>query len=60
MKTQKSREATNPILAMKYPYDFGVSQDDPLVEGYGLNMENNRLLCIASGGEVPLSLLAKF
>lgn len=60
MKTQKSREATNPILAMKYPYDFGVSQDDPQVEGHGLNLDNSSLLCIASGGDVPLSLLANY
>ena len=44
---------------MKFLYDFGISQDDPLVEGFGLDLEGSNLLCIASGGEIPLSLLAK-
>ena len=44
---------------MKFPYDFGISQDDPQVETLGLDLENGTLLCIASGGEIPLSLLAK-
>jgi len=43
---------------MKFPYDFGISQDDPQVEDHALNLENSTLLCIASGGEVPLSILA--
>ena len=43
---------------MKHLYDFGISQDDPQVEAGFLDLENKNLLCIASGGEVPLSLLA--
>ena len=45
---------------MKYLYDFGISQDDPNVEGNVLALDNSNLLCLASGGEVPLSLLANF
>lgn len=45
---------------MKYLYDFGISQDDPNVEGNVLGLDNSNLLCLASGGEVPLSLLANF
>jgi S-adenosylmethionine:diacylglycerol 3-amino-3-carboxypropyl transferase len=45
---------------MRYLYDFGISQDDPNVEGCVLPLENSNLLCVASGGEVPLSLLANF
>lgn len=45
---------------MKYLYDFGISQDDPNVEGSVLPLDKSNLLSIASGGEMPLSLLAKF
>jgi S-adenosylmethionine:diacylglycerol 3-amino-3-carboxypropyl transferase len=45
---------------MKFLYDFGISQDDPHVEASALDPENNNVLCVASGGEVPLSLLAKY
>jgi S-adenosylmethionine:diacylglycerol 3-amino-3-carboxypropyl transferase len=45
---------------MRFLYDFGISQDDPHVEASALALENNTVLCIASGGEVPLSLLAKY
>jgi S-adenosylmethionine-diacylglycerol 3-amino-3-carboxypropyl transferase len=43
---------------MKNLYDFGISQDDPRVETKFLDLTNTNLLCVASGGEVPLSLLA--
>ncbi|MEL0455402.1 DUF3419 family protein [Flavobacteriaceae bacterium SZ-1-7] len=45
---------------MAYLYDFGISQDDPQVEQKALNLENSNLLCIASAGEVPLSILAQY
>ena len=44
---------------MKHPYDFGISQDDFLVEEKALPINSGNLLCVASGGEVPLSLIAK-
>ncbi|PXX28328.1 DUF3419 family protein [Arenibacter sp. ARW7G5Y1] len=44
---------------MKHPYDFGISQDDFLVEEKALPINGGKLLCVASGGEVPLSLIAK-
>lgn len=41
-----------------YLYDFGLSQDDPLSELRVLHLrEGDRVLCIASAGEVPLELL---
>lgn len=41
-------------------YDFGLSQDDPATELRALDLKpDDRLLCIASGGELPLSILAK-
>lgn len=41
-----------------YIYDFGISQDDPATELKALNLlEGDRLLCIASGGEMPLEVL---
>ncbi len=43
---------------MRFLYDFGISQDDPGIEKMALNLEGTNLLCIASGGEVPLSLLS--
>lgn len=43
---------------MQHLYDFGISQEDPLTEFNVLDIqENDHLLCIASGGEVPLTLL---
>lgn len=42
----------------KYLYDFGVSQDDTLSELRALELiSGDRVLCIASAGEVPLELL---
>lgn len=39
-------------------FDFGISQEDPLTELAILDLlPGDRLLCIASGGELPLSLL---
>ena len=39
-------------------YDFGLSQEDPLTELHLLNIgPHDNVLCIASGGEVPLTLL---
>lgn len=43
---------------MRHLYDFGISQEDPLTEFHVLDIqENDHVLCIASGGEVPLTLL---
>jgi S-adenosylmethionine-diacylglycerol 3-amino-3-carboxypropyl transferase len=40
-------------------YDFGISQEDPLTELDVLSInEKDHLLCVASGGEVPLSILS--
>jgi S-adenosylmethionine:diacylglycerol 3-amino-3-carboxypropyl transferase len=40
-------------------FDFGISQEDPLSEQRALDIKSyDRLLMIASGGEVPLSLLS--
>ena len=40
-------------------YNFGISQEDALTEFKALDIKkNDRLLCIASAGEVPLNLLA--
>jgi len=42
-----------------YLYDFGLSQDDPATELRALDLRpDDRLLCIASAGELPLSILA--
>ena len=44
---------------MKRLYDYGISQEDALTELAALDLRSDdRLLCIASGGEVPLNLLA--
>lgn len=41
-----------------YLYDFGVSQDDTGSELRALDLKaNDRVLCIASAGEIPLELL---
>jgi S-adenosylmethionine:diacylglycerol 3-amino-3-carboxypropyl transferase len=43
---------------MKHLFDFGMSQEDASSEQAILNLQkNDRLLCIASAGEVPLNLL---
>lgn len=45
---------------MKPPYDYGVSQEDALTEERALNLrDGDRLLCVASAGEIPLNLLAR-
>lgn len=46
------------MFSREYIYDFGVSQDDAKSELTTLDLkENDRVLCIASAGEVPLELL---
>lgn len=48
------------MLKRRYIYDFGLSQDDPSSELRVLDLrEGDRVLCIASAGEVPLELLVK-
>jgi len=43
---------------MNYLYNFGLSQDDANTEQRALELKKgDRLICIASGGEVPLNLL---
>jgi len=42
---------------MKPLFDFGMSQEDAFSEQASLNLQSNdRLLCIASAGEIPLNL----
>ena len=42
---------------MRHLFDFGVSQEDPLTENSLLQpLPGGRLLCVASGGEIPLTL----
>lgn len=44
---------------MKALFDFGISQEDPLTEQDVLDIQpGDRILSVASGGEVPLSLLS--
>lgn len=44
---------------MKFLFDFGLSQEDPLTEQFVLEVQHgDRILSLASGGEVPLSLLS--
>jgi len=44
---------------MSYLFDFGISQEDPLSEQRILDIHpNDRILSVASGGEVPLTLLS--
>ena len=44
---------------MRHLYDFGISQEDPLTELKVLDIrDHDRLLCVSSGGEVPLTLLS--
>lgn len=46
------------MLRQKFIYDFGVAQDDPHSELSALKLSSgDRVLCIASAGEVPLDLL---
>ncbi|MFH5885628.1 DUF3419 family protein [Halalkalibaculum sp. DA3122] len=46
------------MFKRKFLYDFGVSQDDPQSEIRALKpVPGDRILCIASAGEVPLELL---
>jgi S-adenosylmethionine:diacylglycerol 3-amino-3-carboxypropyl transferase len=41
------------------PYNFGLSQEDPLTEIRGLDLrDGDSLLCIAGAGEVPLNISA--
>lgn len=42
---------------MRHLFDFGISQEDPLTEFHLLDIQpNDHVLCIASAGEMPLSL----
>ncbi len=42
----------------KFLFDFGLSQEDPLSEQLALDIQpNDRILSLASGGEVPFALL---
>ena len=42
-------------------YNFGISQDDVLAENKALDFKScDNLLCVASAGEVPLNILAKY
>jgi S-adenosylmethionine-diacylglycerol 3-amino-3-carboxypropyl transferase len=44
---------------MDFLYNYGISQEDALTECQALNLEDSdSLLCIASAGEIPLSLAA--
>jgi S-adenosylmethionine-diacylglycerol 3-amino-3-carboxypropyl transferase len=44
---------------MSFLFDFGVSQEDPLTEQFVLNIQpSDHILSVASGGEVPLSLIS--
>lgn len=46
------------MFTQDYLYDFGVAQDDPRSELEALKpVAGDRILCIASAGEVPLELL---
>ncbi|MCK4344711.1 MAG: DUF3419 family protein [Bacteroidales bacterium] len=44
---------------MEQLFNFGISQDDALTESKALKIKKgDRLLCVASAGEVPLNMLA--
>lgn len=44
---------------MSFLFDFGISQEDPLSEMRILDLKpNDRILSVASGGEVPLAFLS--
>lgn len=46
------------MFKREFIYDFGVAQDDAKSELSALNLKkNDRVLCIASAGEIPLELL---
>lgn len=45
---------------MKQLYNFGITQDDYQIESQVLDLENSNLLCIASGGEIPLSIASLY
>lgn len=46
------------MFRQKFLYDFGVAQDDPRSELNALELiAGDRVLCIASAGEIPLELL---
>jgi S-adenosylmethionine-diacylglycerol 3-amino-3-carboxypropyl transferase len=46
-------------MTMAFLFDFGVSQEDPLTERRVLDLKaGDRVLSVASGGEVPLSLIS--
>ena len=46
-------------MKKKFLYNFGMSQDDARTERKALELEpGDRLICLASAGEVPLNLLA--
>jgi S-adenosylmethionine:diacylglycerol 3-amino-3-carboxypropyl transferase len=48
-------------LKKESPYNFGISQEDALTESKGLDLKTgDSLLCIASGGEIPLNILALY
>lgn len=43
---------------MSHLYDFGISQEDPLTEFQVLDLQKkDHVLCVASAGEVPLTIL---
>ncbi len=43
---------------MSHLFDFGIAQEDPLTEFHVLDIQpGDHVLCVASGGEIPLSLL---
>ena len=43
---------------MSFLFDFGFSQEDELVASAALDAGGQTVLCVASAGDVPLSLLA--
>lgn len=45
---------------MRPPYNYGISQEDARTEERALDLrDGDRLICIASAGEIPLNLLAR-
>ena len=44
---------------MDHLFDFGISQEDAITEFKALSLkDNDRVLCIASSGDIPLNLLS--
>ena len=43
---------------MSFLYNFGFGQEDELTQAAAIEVENGNVLCIASAGDLPLSLLA--